>query len=126
MEKDFKFIPKIPLSERDRTLDEDSYRRMSEGGKKGGAAGAGIPKYRGLMDSKYDPVLDAFLDSLHKLVKVVGPSGYVFTRQLNLRIESRKLEKEIRASTINDVVYLEKLWDGGNNEPEQIRDVEQT
>ena len=111
MEKDFKFIPKIPLSERDRTWDEDSYRRMSEGGKKGGRAGAGIPKDRGLMDSKYDPVLDAFLDSPHKLVKVEmdGHAGYVLTRQLNLRIESRKLEGEIRASTVNEGNYLEKL-----------------
>ncbi len=111
MEKDFKFKLRIPLQERDRTLDEDSYRRMSEGGKKGGPAGAGIPKDRGLMDSKFDPVLDAVLDGPHELVKVTmeGHGGYALTQQLNLRIESRKLEGEIRASTVNDEIYLEKL-----------------
>lgn len=111
MEKDFKFALRTPLQERDRTWDEDSYRRMSEGGKKGGAAGAGIPKDRGLMKSKFDPVLDAFLDGPHKLVKVSmdGQSGYQFTQALNFRIESRLLTGEIEASTINDEVYLEKL-----------------
>ena len=111
MEKDFKFTPRIPLQERDRSFDESSYRRMSEGGKKGGAAGAGIPKDRGLMDSKFDPVIDAFLDGPHKLVKVEmeGQSGYQFTQALNFRIESRMLEGEVKASTINDEIYLEKL-----------------
>lgn len=111
MEKDFKFIPRVPLQERDRTWDEDSYRRMSEGGKRGGAAGAGIPKDRGLMDSKFDPVIDAFLDGPHELVKVEmeGQTGYQFTRSLNMRIESRMLEGEVEASTINDVIYLEKI-----------------
>lgn len=109
IEKDFKFTLRIPLQERDRTWDEDSYRRMSEGGKKGGAAGAGVPKDRGLMNSKFDPVLDAFLDSPHELVKVGGQTGYNFTRQLNIRIESRKLKEEIRAFTKRGDVYLEKL-----------------
>ena len=111
MEKDFKFTLRIPLQERDRTWDEDSYRRMSEGGKKGGAAGAGIPKDRGLMSSKFDPVIDAFLDGPHELVKVKmeGQAGYSFTQQLNMRIESRKLKGEVKASTINDEIYLEKL-----------------
>ena len=111
MEKDFKFIPREPRQERDRSFDEYSYRRMSEGGKKGGTAGTGIPKDRGLGDSQYDPVLDAFRDGPHELVKVEmeGQSGYAFTRQLNIRIESRMLEGEVRASTVNDEVYLEKL-----------------
>ena len=111
MEKDFKFTVRTPLQERDRTWDEDSYRRISEGGKKGGAAGAGIPKDRGLMNSKFDPVLDAFLDGPHELVKVEmeKPTGYALTTQLNSRIESRKLKGDIKASTINDGVYLEKL-----------------
>lgn len=111
MEKDFKFTLRTPLQERDRTWDEDSYRRISEGGKKGGAAGAGIPKNRGLMKSKFDPVIDGFLDGPNERLKVEleGQSGYRFTRQLNIRIESRKLEGEVRASTVKGNVYLEKL-----------------
>ncbi len=109
MEKDFKFILLEPRQERDRTLDANSFRRMSEGGKKGGRAGAGIPKDRGLGPSKFDSLLNAFLDCPHKLVKVEEQTGYAFTRQLNMRIESRNLMEEIKASTINDDVYLEKL-----------------
>lgn len=111
MEKDFKFELRTPLHGRDRTLDANSYRRMSEGGKKGGAAGAGVPKDRGLAESKFDPILDAFLDGSHELVKVTmeGLEGYTLTQQLNNRIWSRQLGEEIKASTINQEIYLEKL-----------------
>ena len=114
MEKDFKFTPRKPRAERDRTPDEGSLRRMSEGGKKGGAAGAGVPKNRGLAGSKWDPIIDDFLDCPHDLVKVTVSEGYEiirhyqFTRGLNLRIKSRKLEG-IKASTVNEEIYLEKL-----------------
>ncbi len=107
----FRFTPRKPRAERDRTPDEDSLRRMSEGGRKGGKAGLGKPKNRELGDSKYDPLLNAFINSPHNLVKVeieTTLTGYTLTRTLNNRIWTRKLEG-IKASTVNDNVYLEKL-----------------
>ena len=65
-------------------------------------------KYR--KGSKYDPILDAFLEQDHQLVQVTvagREANYVRT-QLNKRIEARNLEN-IKVSVINNVGYLEKV-----------------
>jgi hypothetical protein len=64
-------------------------------------------KYR--KGSKYDPILDAFLESDEDLVEVQvedKDANYLRT-QLKKRIEARKL-KNVDASVTNDVCYLEK------------------
>jgi hypothetical protein len=59
--------------------------------------------------SKYDPILDTFMEGEADLVEVSiegKQSNYVRTI-LNKRIEARALE-ELKVSVINNVVYLEK------------------
>ena len=65
-------------------------------------------KYR--KGSKYDPILDSFLESAHKLVKVEvenKDANYLRT-QLNKRIEARDLQAKIKVSVVNNIAYLEK------------------
>ena len=65
-------------------------------------------KYR--KGSKYDPILEGFLKSEHKLVKVNVPhkdANYIRT-QLNKRIEASRKFAKIKVSVINNVAYLEK------------------
>ena len=64
-------------------------------------------KYR--KGSKYDAVLDGFLEQDNKLVEVYVPdkdANYLRT-QLNKRIEARNI-KDVKVSVINNVCYLEK------------------
>jgi len=66
-------------------------------------------KYR--KGSKYDPILDSFLDGEHNLVKVEVPekdANYLRT-QLNKRIEARDIVNRVKVSVVNNVAYLEKL-----------------
>ena len=68
------------------------------------------PNRRSRKGSKYDPILDAFLEQDHPLVQVTvagREANYVRT-QLNKRIETRNLEN-IKVSVINNIVYLEKV-----------------
>ena len=65
-------------------------------------------KYR--KGSKYDPILDSFLDGEHTLVKVEvenKDANYLRT-QLNKRIEARELANSLKVSVVNNVAYLEK------------------
>ena len=65
-------------------------------------------KYR--KGSKYDPILDSFLESAHKLVKVEvenKDANYLRT-QLNKRIEARDLQAKVKVSVVNNIAYLEK------------------
>jgi pyruvate-formate lyase-activating enzyme len=64
-------------------------------------------KYR--KGSKYDPVLDRFMERAAKLVEVSieGKDANYMRTQLNKRIEARALEG-VNVSVINNVVYLEK------------------
>lgn len=65
-------------------------------------------KYR--KGSKYDPIVDSFLESEYPLVKVEVESkdaNYLRT-QLNKRIEARELQDNIKVSVVNNVAYLEK------------------
>ncbi len=64
-------------------------------------------KYR--KGSKYDPVLDAFLEGENNLVVVSvenKDSNYLRTQLAN-RIDSRNIEA-VKVSAVNNVCYLEK------------------
>lgn len=66
-------------------------------------------KYR--KGSKYDPIIDSFMEGEHDLVKVEVPdkeANYLRT-QLNKRIEARVLEDKVKVSVVNNVAYLEKV-----------------
>ena len=58
--------------------------------------------------SKYDPILDQFIESKQSLVHVavVGKVPNYVRTQLNKRIESRNLTGVV-VSVVNSVVYLE-------------------
>jgi hypothetical protein len=66
-------------------------------------------KYR--KGSKYDPILDSFLEGEHELVKVEvenKDANYLRT-QLNKRIGARDIEDKVKVSVVNNVAYLEKI-----------------
>ncbi len=65
-------------------------------------------KYR--KGSKYDPIIDSFIESEHDLVKVEVPdkdANYLRT-QLKKRIDARDLQSEVEVSVVNNIAYLEK------------------
>ena len=59
--------------------------------------------------SKYDPILDAFMEGTDSLVAVEVPEkdGNYLRTQLNKRIEARRL-RGVKVSVVNDVCYMEK------------------
>jgi len=63
-------------------------------------------KYR--KGSKYDPILDKFLNGKDKLVtvEVVGKDGNYIRTQLKKRIDARELNVDV--SVVNNKAYLEK------------------
>ncbi|MDH5743499.1 MAG: hypothetical protein OEZ52_08140 [Candidatus Aminicenantes bacterium] len=67
------------------------------------------PSRRYRKGSKYDPILDRFMDRAAKLVEVSmeGIDANYLRTQLNKRIEAKRLEG-IKVSVINNVCYLEK------------------
>ena len=70
-----------------------------------------IPKRRYRKGSKYDSVIDKFLDGNDRLVtvEVVGRGANYIRTQLKKRIEARGLGDKVEASFIDDKAYLEKL-----------------
>ena len=68
------------------------------------------PSRRYRKGSKYDPILDAFVDGDEELVEVsvTGKEANYLRTQLSKRIEARDLES-VKVSVINNVVYLEKV-----------------
>ena len=69
------------------------------------------PSRRYRKGSKYDPILDSFLEGEHELVKVEvrnKDANYLRT-QLNKRIEARGIEDKVKVSVVNNVAYLEKV-----------------
>ena len=58
--------------------------------------------------SKYDPILDAFLEGEARLVEVslAGKEANYLRIRLNKRIKDRKLR--VRVSVVNNKCYLEK------------------
>jgi len=69
-----------------------------------------IPGRKYKKGSKYDPVLDAFLKSKEKLVKVTIPgrdANYIRT-QLKKRLDARPDCKGVEVSVTNNIAFLEK------------------
>ena len=65
-------------------------------------------KYR--KGSKYDPIINSFIEGDHVLVKVEVPNkdaNYLRT-QLKKRIDARDLHNTIEVSVVNNIAYLEK------------------
>jgi isocitrate dehydrogenase kinase/phosphatase len=59
--------------------------------------------------SKYDPILDAFMEEEDLVeVNVSGRDANYLRTQLNKRIDARNLKK-VKVSVVNNVCYLEKL-----------------
>ncbi len=67
------------------------------------------PSRRYRKGSKYDPILDAFMEETEGLVTVdvEGKDANYLRMQLNKRIEARGL-RGVKVSVVNDVCYLEK------------------
>ena len=68
------------------------------------------PTRRYRKGSKYDPILDSFMEGEANLVEVSieGKETNYIRTQLNKRIEARAVE-DLKVSVINNVVYLEKI-----------------
>ena len=66
------------------------------------------PSRRYRKGSKYDPILDKFLEGKDKLVtvEVAGRDGNYVRTQLKKRIDARDLKIDV--SVVNNKVYLEK------------------
>jgi hypothetical protein len=60
--------------------------------------------------SKYDPILDEFLESDNDLVKVEFPEkdANYLRAQLKKRIDIRELSDKVKASVVNNTAYLER------------------
>jgi hypothetical protein len=67
------------------------------------------PSRRYRKGSKYDPVIDAFLEGEEDLVavEVTEKDANYLRTQLNKRIDARNL-KRVKVSVVNNVCYLEK------------------
>lgn len=65
-------------------------------------------KYR--EGSKYDPIIDAFLEGDEDLVevKVEGKAANYLRAQLMKRIEVRDLKEKVKVSVVKDIAYMEK------------------
>ena len=59
--------------------------------------------------SKYAPILDAFLESEHRLVRVedTGLNGYYLRVQLKKMCDQRGLDS-VKLTVVNNELYLEK------------------
>jgi hypothetical protein len=66
---------------------------------------------RGYRKSKYDLIINEFIESGEKLVSVnvEGKSVNYVRSQLGKRIELRGLEEELKASSVSGTLYLEKV-----------------
>lgn len=67
------------------------------------------PSRRYRKGSKYDPILDRFMERAARLVEVYveGKDANYMRMQLNKRIEAKALVG-LKVSVINNVLYLEK------------------
>jgi len=67
------------------------------------------PSRRYRKGSKYDPILDAFIEGTDSLVTVdvSGKDANYLRTQLNKRIEARRL-RGVKVSVVNNTCYLEK------------------
>ena len=67
-----------------------------------------MPRRKYRKGSKYDPILDKFLEDKNKLVsvEVAGRDGNYVRTQLKKRIDAQGLKIDV--SVVNNKVYLEK------------------
>ena len=67
------------------------------------------PSRRYRKGSKYDPILDAFMEGTDNLVEVTveGKDANYLRTRLNNRIEAKGLN--VKTSVVNGVLYLEKV-----------------
>ena len=67
-----------------------------------------MPRRKYRKGSKYDPIIDSFLEGKDKLVtvEVPGRDGNYIRTQLKKRIDARDLKVDV--SVVNNKVYLEK------------------
>ena len=68
------------------------------------------PSSRHKKESKYEPIIDAFLESKEKLatIEVANIDANYLRLQLKKRIDARDLQDKIKVSVVNNVTYLEK------------------
>jgi hypothetical protein len=61
-------------------------------------------------DSKYDPIIDKFLEGNFDLVKVEvkGHEADYLLSKLQNRVDLRNLNSKIEVHMVNNIVYLEK------------------
>jgi hypothetical protein len=69
------------------------------------------PTRRYRKGSKYDPILDFFVqgESLLVEVSISGKNANYLRTQLNKRIEAKRLGSSVKVSVVNNVAYLEKV-----------------
>ena len=69
------------------------------------------PSRRYRKGSKYDPILDVFVQGEDRLVEVSieGKDANYLRTQLNKRVEARRMGGAIKVSVVNSVTYLEKV-----------------
>ena len=67
------------------------------------------PSRRYRKGSKYDPILDAFMEATENLVAVTvtGKDADYLKIQMNKRIEAKGLK--VKTSVVNNILYLEKV-----------------
>jgi len=68
------------------------------------------PSRRYKKGSKYDPVLDRFIERAAKLVEgsIEGRDANYLRTQLNKRVDARNI-RNVKVSVVNNVCYLEKV-----------------
>ena len=69
------------------------------------------PSRRYRKGSKYDPIVDKFMNGKANLAKVEieGKEANYVRTQLKKRIDARGLNDKLEVSVVNNVTYLEKL-----------------
>jgi len=69
------------------------------------------PSRRYRKGSKYDPILDTFIEATDNLVEVTveGKDANYLRTQLNKRIEARGMQGNVKTSVVNNVLYLERV-----------------
>ena len=68
------------------------------------------PKRAYRKGSKYDPIIDGFLEMEEKLAEISiekKDANYIRT-QLSKRVEARKLDNLVKVSVVNNKCYLER------------------
>ena len=68
------------------------------------------PRRRYRKGSKYDPIIDSYLNGQHNLVKVeaVGKDANYLRALLKKRIDARDLSNKVEVSVVSNNTYLEK------------------